>query len=259
MIAGPIRQLSLVGPPIITAFGVGIHDHEHPTEYCGSGRWRLHLYNTPLTLVVDGEPVAISSGQAGLWMPHQRLEARFDGRSVHTCVHFQAATGSDERIAVPALQDLRQRFAAVEAALHEALRWFPRTPHRAEARLWDVLWSLADQAPLEPPPVMHLAVERARSHIHAHLHQRISVDRLARIAGCSTSHLLRLFQRELGMPIVAYVRECRIQRARHLLQHSSIPIKDIAVEVGIPDLQLFNKLVRRVLGAPPREVRKRRR
>ncbi|MBA2482133.1 MAG: helix-turn-helix transcriptional regulator, partial [Planctomycetes bacterium] len=249
------RRLSLAQPPVITTFGIGIHDNDQPSDYCTSGRWRLHLYHTPLTLVVDGEPVEVTAGQAGLWRPDQHLDARFTGRSVHTCVHFEVSSHAAERVALPALQDLRQRFGAIDAALVEALRWFARTPHRAEARVWDVLWQLADQAPLEPPPVIHAAVERARSHIHAHLHQRISVERLAVIAGCSASHLLRLFQKELGTPIVAYIRACRIQRARHLLQHSAIPIKDVAAEVGIPDLQLFNKLVRRELGAPPRAVR----
>ncbi|MBA3709226.1 MAG: helix-turn-helix transcriptional regulator [Planctomycetes bacterium] len=253
------RQLSLVKPPVITAFGVGIHDQDDAAEYCGAGRWRLHLYNTPLTLEVDGRAVAIAVGSAALWLPQQQLRARYVGRSVHTCVHFQVESGAGDKVALPVIQDLQLRFAGIEAALHEAMRWFARTPHRAEARVWDVLWQLADQAPLAPPPVLHPSVERAREYIHSHLAHRLPVERIAEIAGCSASHLLRVFRREFGVPIVAYIRDCRIQRARHLLQHSLIPIKDIAVEVGIPDLQLFNKLVRRVLGAPPREVRRQRR
>ena len=47
-----------------------------------------------------------------------------------------------------------------------------------------------------------------------------------------------------------------MERARYLLEHSTMPIKAIARDVGIPDLHLFNKTVRRELGKSPREVRK---
>ena len=44
-------------------------------------------------------------------------------------------------------------------------------------------------------------------------------------------------------------------RAQHLLSQSTLPIKAIAEEVGIPDLQHFNKVVRRKLGGAPRRLR----
>jgi transcriptional regulator GlxA family with amidase domain len=47
-----------------------------------------------------------------------------------------------------------------------------------------------------------------------------------------------------------------VERARHLLLNSTLPIKVIAREVGIPDPHLFNKIIRRELGKAPREVRK---
>jgi len=40
-----------------------------------------------------------------------------------------------------------------------------------------------------------------------------------------------------------------------LLVYSTLPVKVIASEVGIPDLHLFNKTIRRELGHSPRAIR----
>jgi transcriptional regulator GlxA family with amidase domain len=46
-----------------------------------------------------------------------------------------------------------------------------------------------------------------------------------------------------------------MDRARHLLNASTLAIPAIAAAVGISDLQAFNKTCRRELGASPRAVR----
>jgi transcriptional regulator GlxA family with amidase domain len=55
--------------------------------------------------------------------------------------------------------------------------------------------------------------------------------------------------------VVGYIRRLRTERARHLLVNSTLPVKAVAVQVGLPDLQQFNKVIRRELGRSPREVR----
>jgi transcriptional regulator GlxA family with amidase domain len=247
-------MLALAQPPVITAIGAGIHHSDEPSDFCLAGRWRMHLYSTPVTMRAEGQAWDIPAGWAGLWPPESQLDCRFRGRSVHICAHFQIAD-APRTVAVPALQDLGDRFAAIDEAFQEAVRWFAHAPHRSEARLWDLLWQLADQAALAPPPSRHPALERARAFVQAHLNQDLPVERIAEAAGCSADHLLRVFRRELGVTTVAYVRSSRVQRAEYLLKHSRIPIKEIAAEVGIPDLHFFNKVVRAELGKPPTKVR----
>jgi AraC-like DNA-binding protein len=55
--------------------------------------------------------------------------------------------------------------------------------------------------------------------------------------------------------VTEYVRRRRVERARHLLLHSGLSIKQVACEVGLPDLQLFNKTIRRAYGVAPRSLR----
>jgi AraC-like DNA-binding protein len=153
------------------------------------------------------------------------------------------------------LQDLGARFAGFNQALLEAVGWHPTAPRRAEARVWDLLWQLTGDAGAAIPG-RHPAVERARHYIERHLSGRLTVAAIARYAGCSHTHLVRLFRAELGTTIVAHVRRRRAERAAYLLRHSPMPIKQIPAQIGLSDLHAFNKTVRRELGRSPREVRR---
>lgn len=248
------REVDLARPPVITAIGVGIHQNGETEPYCTSGRWRLHVYATPTTILAEGRAYPVAAGWAALWPPEVELDARFTGRSVHTCVHFQLGDATP-RVPIPPVQDLGARAPAVDAALQEAVRWFERTPHRAEARVWDLLWQLAEQGAVQPERTAHPALERAREYIQTRLAHELGVEAIARHAGVSANQLLRLFRAELGTSTVGYIRGCRVRRAEHLLRSSDLPIKEIAAEVGIPDLHFFNKSVRALAGRSPRAIR----
>jgi transcriptional regulator GlxA family with amidase domain len=59
------------------------------------------------------------------------------------------------------------------------------------------------------------------------------------------------------MTVAAYIRQCRVRRARHLLLHSWLPIKTIGRQVGIPNPQHFSKTIRQEWGASPSDLRER--
>jgi transcriptional regulator GlxA family with amidase domain len=67
--------------------------------------------------------------------------------------------------------------------------------------------------------------------------------------------LTRLFRAATGKTVVAALQERRVERARHLLTYSDLPVKDVAARVGIEDLNQFNKMMRRHCGAAPRAIR----
>jgi AraC-like DNA-binding protein len=58
-----------------------------------------------------------------------------------------------------------------------------------------------------------------------------------------------------GLTTVQLIRKQRLQRAYHLLIHSTMPIKVVAAESGLSDLQQFNKQMRREYGKSPRALR----
>jgi transcriptional regulator GlxA family with amidase domain len=46
-----------------------------------------------------------------------------------------------------------------------------------------------------------------------------------------------------------------MERAEYFLRKTALPVKGIAAECGVTDLQHFNKLVRRFFGKSPRAIR----
>ena len=212
--------------------------------------WAVHIYRYHGEIICDGHRLEIHPGFASVFPPDVEIEYRYRGESVHLYAHFQlpvtAPTG-----AIPAMQDLAGDFARLNAAFEQAIGWFPTQQLRAEVRLWDILWQLAAA---EPRPT-HPAVAEALRLIELRLGDVIYVTGLAKTVGLSQNHLTRLFVAATGKPIATYVRDRRVERAAHLLRHSTLPVKAIAAEVGIPDLHLFNKSIRRAFGVPPRQFR----
>ncbi|TDU90807.1 DNA-3-methyladenine glycosylase II [Kribbella voronezhensis] len=77
--------------------------------------------------------------------------------------------------------------------------------------------------------------------------------------GMSARHLRRLFNDHLGVTPDQFARSRRAHFARRLLDDSELTIADIAFASGFGSLRQFNRAMREVFRATPRELRERRR
>lgn len=199
-------------------------------------------------------------GCAVLTPPGHTVVVHFEPHFRNHHCQFQLP-GGGKAVSIAPVIDLGERFAQVDHLMIEAIGCFGTQPARAQALLWHLLWELTESAPAGDARAgdMHPALRRATRIVELQMHGRITAAQLARQVGVSYATLIRLFREHFNDTIVGYVRGRRVARARDLLLHTGQPIKDIADEVGIPDLQLFNKTIRRVLGRSPREVRRHKR
>ncbi|NUP98257.1 MAG: helix-turn-helix transcriptional regulator [Armatimonadetes bacterium] len=218
--------------------------------------WCLHLYRYHGELALDGEPLAIRPGCAGFTAPGVVASYAWQARSTHAYAHFALAEPAAGSFLLPLMLDLGEDFEPLFRRLEEAVTHRATQPRRAEVRLWDILWELAERAPVvgESSP-LHPAVREAVRRIERRLAEPLTVAALAAEVELSHNHLLRLFRAAFGLSVVGYIRRRRAEQARHLLLHSTLPIKAIAAEVGVRDLHYFNRLLRQELGASPRAVR----
>jgi len=221
--------------------------------------WSLHVYRYEATVNIDGVRYPIRPGYASLVAPTTPTAYDFKGRSVHLYAHFRLGEpsandgGTVSEIAV--MQDLGLKFATINEQM-DTLSNPQTSPYYAQATLWSILWQLSE---LSRKSVEsgdgHPAVLSAVKQIELGLGEELSVAELARSSGVSYSYLGRLFQAEFGTTVVGFIRERRMARASHLLKQSTLPIKAVAASVGIPDLHLFNKSIRRATGKSPRALR----
>jgi len=104
---------------------------------------------------------------------------------------------------------------------------------------------------------MLLKIRRVLGYIDANLEAKISVDQLARLARVSRSHLCYLFKVETGLAPIQYIKRCRIERARDLLERTNLSIKEIRSRVGLPDRSHFTRGFKEAFGVTPTEYRNR--
>jgi AraC-like DNA-binding protein len=93
-------------------------------------------------------------------------------------------------------------------------------------------------------------VSRAREYIHSHFADDVSLRELAKVAGLSSFHLARSFEREVGQPPHAYLDLVRIRQARALLD-AGAGIADAASAVGYADQSHLTHRFKRLLGITP--------
>lgn len=83
----------------------------------------------------------------------------------------------------------------------------------------------------------------------------LSLSKLSEALGVSEDHFSRLFKKELQRPFCDYVRQLRIQRAKHLLLNSNDEVKAIAAAVGYSSHSYFTQHFRERVGMSPRQFR----
>ena len=249
--------VSLDSRPTVLYFASAVHGHIPCEHYRLDGLWCLHLYRYEGEARMGDFTFPIRPGHVSVTPPDTDLVHCWAGPgSVHISVHF-ALPPTPGGAALPAMQDLGAEFEAVYAGMAQAVGWFAAQPRRAEVRVWELLWRLADAAtPTHDAVPMHPAVQRTLEAIERRLAEPLDVGALAEQAGLSHGHLTRLFRRDVGETVVGHIGRRRVERARHLLTYSTLPIKSVAAQVGLPDLHAFNKIIRRATGRSPREVRR---
>ncbi|MFP4510423.1 MAG: helix-turn-helix domain-containing protein [Spirochaetaceae bacterium] len=87
---------------------------------------------------------------------------------------------------------------------------------------------------------------------------RPSLRDAAALAGMSVPSFTRLFRRVTGESFIVYINRIRVARSCVLLESSTIPIVDVANEVGFVNLSHFNRQFKRYTGVQPREYRQNR-
>lgn len=84
---------------------------------------------------------------------------------------------------------------------------------------------------------------------------KISISDLASTIGVERSYLWRVFLQEYHESPQKYLQRLRMEKARSLLESSTLSIADIASRVGYDDYTSFTKMFRQKVGMSPTEYR----
>lgn len=104
--------------------------------------------------------------------------------------------------------------------------------------------------------VMSPALSKAVEYMTANIDASIKLSDIAEATNRSPSHIARMFRTEMGMPPHRYLISLRVEKARHLLEKTSMSIAEIAFECGFSHQEHLTRLFRRHCGTTPAAYRR---
>jgi transcriptional regulator GlxA family with amidase domain len=92
-------------------------------------------------------------------------------------------------------------------------------------------------------------------YMEANITEPLPLVKIASFVGLSRRQIERLFQNHMGRSPARYYLEVRLDRARHLLMQSSLPVVEVAIASGFISASHFSKCYRELYGKSPLQER----
>ena len=100
-------------------------------------------------------------------------------------------------------------------------------------------------------------ISRSKEIISLNYMKKLSLDSVAEQVGMSPSYFSFIFSKETGQTFVAYLTDVRIEKAKELLESSSMKTSEIGFEVGYKEPHYFCSVFKKSVGCSPKEYRSR--
>ncbi|MEM7013864.1 MAG: AraC family transcriptional regulator, partial [Verrucomicrobiota bacterium] len=100
-------------------------------------------------------------------------------------------------------------------------------------------------------------VDRVVRFLQEHKTEPLTLEQVASVASLTPQAFCRFFKASVGKTFVRYLNDLRIGEACRMLIETNLPITEIALESGFPNLSNFNRRFRELKDTSPREFRSR--
>lgn len=194
--------------------------------------------------------------------PHSYGSTRTEPWSIWWC-HLRGTTLSESLSYFPGLdtspvQTLR-RPERIQSRLQELLECMEKDPGQLllEINAGAATHLMGDLIADQKHPERGEPLERAMAYLQQNIEKTIAVPEVAKIVGLSTSHLTTLFRNATGSGVLAYHTSLKMERARQLLDTTSMPIVQIAKTIGYSDQFYFSRHFKASHGTSPSTFRTR--
>lgn len=112
----------------------------------------------------------------------------------------------------------------------------------------------AQHQAIEPGPDSRIA--QVIAHLRARPSARLPLAEAAAMAGLSPDYFSQLFKMETGMTFRRYALEVRLERARHLLEETTMSVSEVARALGYDEVFLFSRQFKARYGHAPTLMRR---
>jgi AraC-like DNA-binding protein len=219
----------------------------------------------------------MSPGSLLLGNPGQSYECGHDHGAGDRCISFWYAPDYFERLAadagttgnlrfstirVPPLREFSPLMAQACSGVNKqtlgleavAVPWAELSVRLAGVTL-HLLGKHGSSHVQNPAPSTMARITRAVRMIEQHWDAALNLEALAKAAGLSPYHFLRIFEQLTGLTPHQYVRRVRLRQAAERLASEPGKILDIALDCGFGDVSNFNRAFRGEFGVNPARFR----
>ena len=104
-------------------------------------------------------------------------------------------------------------------------------------------------------PLSYITFRKLVNYLNNGYNTDISREKLGLELDYNYNYLCNLFHKYTGISMNQYIQQLRVQRAKHLLQHTGKSIQQIANEVGYTDSFYFSRIFKKITGTAPLHFR----
>ena len=99
-------------------------------------------------------------------------------------------------------------------------------------------------------------IKEILSYIREHFTEKITLDEIAKHLHLSTNECCRFFKKNMNCTLFEYITEYRLSKSMELLEHTDLPVSQIAYESGFGSRSYFIEKFRKNVGMTPATFRK---
>ena len=128
--------------------------------------------------------------------------------------------------------------------------------------LYHLIYLLVEHLSIEKKDKVELKSEKNKhritsiiNYIDDNYQEDLTIEVLSDVFHLSEGHLSKLFKENLGMTIKAYISQTRAKEVRQALLDSDLPLIDIAIMCGFPNVKSMNRVFKDLYHCTPNQFR----
>lgn len=128
--------------------------------------------------------------------------------------------------------------------------------------LFHLIYLLAEHLSVDKKDKVELKSEKNKhritsiiNYIDDNYQEDLTIEQLSEVFHLSEGHLSKLFKENLGMTIKAYISQTRAKEVKQALLTSDLPLIDIAIMCGFPNVKSMNKVFKDLYQCTPKQFR----
>lgn len=154
-------------------------------------------------------------------------------------------------------RDYPEIYTLVSQLYTDLYNKLPINEYEVSARLHAIVLQIyrcceQKERPMKPVPD---PFQKVLTLLHSKYAQEITLSDMAVKAGYSIEHFSRIFHAYFGMTPMQYLRKIRVEKAAHLLAHSSKTLDVITEETGFGNKSQLVKVFKQMVGLTPGKYR----